>query len=287
MNPSEKTIPDHTAVRVALWRALHVRVDPPPHVLEDEIGLRLVGADSDEAWRERMDMNPEWTRGYRSAIVARARAVEDLVLDELRRGTDQYVVLGAGLDTFAQRRPEVASKLRIFEIDQPETQAWKRGRLDEIGLGVPPHLSLVPVDFEAGDSWREKLSASGFDARRPAVIASTGVSMYLTREANASTLREIAGLAPGSVLAMTFMLPTELVDVDERAQYAMVQERAAAAGTPFRSLFRPPEFLALARAAGFRDVEHLSRDALVERYFRDRADGLRPATGEEFLIART
>lgn len=285
MNLSAKAVPDHTAVRVALWRALHVQLDAAPHVLEDEIGLRLVAPDA--SWRERPDMHPEWTRGYRASIVGRARFIEDLVVEKMGQGIGQYVILGAGLDTFAQRRPELASKLRIFEIEQPDTQAWKPQRLEELGFGVPNHLRLVPVDFEAGESWPEKLAAQGFDRSRPAVVASTGVAMYLSREANLATLRKVAALAPGSVLAMTFMLPPELVEPAERAQYEMVMGRAAASGTPFLSLFTPAEALGLAREAGFRAVRHVGRAELVQRYFLNRADALQPAGGEEFLIATT
>jgi methyltransferase (TIGR00027 family) len=117
-----------------------------------------------------------------------ARFIEDLVAEQAGHGVGQYVILGAGLDTFAQRRPDLASRLRGFEIDRPAPQAWKRQRLIELGFGVPEWLRLVPVDFEAGESWRERLAAAGFEAGRPAVVASTGVSMYLTREANVATL---------------------------------------------------------------------------------------------------
>ena len=118
-------------MRVALWRALHVQVDAPPHVLEDEIGLRL--AAPDEGWRHRPDMDPQFTRPFRASIVARARFIEDLVVEQAAHGVRQYVILGAGLDTFAQRRPEIASRLQVFEVDQPGPQAWKRQRLVELG----------------------------------------------------------------------------------------------------------------------------------------------------------
>ena len=153
--------PDNTAVRVALWRALHVEVDSAPHVLEDEVGLKL--AAPDDGWRSRPDMSP-FTRPFRASIVARARFIEDLVAEQAARGVGQYVILGAGLDTFAQRRPELASRLLVFEIDRPGPQAWKRQRLVDLGLGIPSFLRLVPVDFEAGDAWWERLAASGFDS---------------------------------------------------------------------------------------------------------------------------
>src|ERR1700712_4766355 len=207
MSTENTTQPDSTAVRVALWRALHVLHDPPPHVLTDEIGLKL--AAPAEGWRNRGDMEPTFTSSFRASIVGRARFIEDQLEEQVSRGVTQYVLLGAGLDTFSQRRPELASRLRVFEIDKPGTQAWKRQRLGELGYGRPEWLHFVPVNFESGDSWYERLLAEGFDANKPALIASTGVSMYLTREANVESLRQVANFAPGSTFIMTFLVPFE------------------------------------------------------------------------------
>ena len=277
--------PDSTAVRTALWRALHVLADAPPHVFDDAIGLRL--AAPEEGWRERPDMG-DFTKPFRAAILARARFVEDLVAEQAALGVAQYVMLGAGLDTFAQRCPELASRLRVFEIDQPGPQEWKRRRLLESGLGLPPFLRLVPVDFEAGDGWWQRLLAAGFDAGRPAVVASTGVSMYLTREAIAATLRQVAALAQGSTLVMSFLLPIEQVDPSIRVGVQRAAEGARASGTPWRSFFLPAQMLELARAAGFQQVRHVSAQELGERYFAGRSDGLRPPTNsEELLVATT
>ena len=279
------TAPDNTALRVALWRALHTEIDAAPHVLEDTVGLRL--ADPDQGWRDRGDMHPRGTAGFRASIVGRARFIEDLVLEEAERGTGQYVILGAGLDTFVQRHPEAAAKLRVFEIDQPGTQAWKRRRLEALGYGVPDWLRLVPTNFETDDAWLKQLTAAGFDPARPAVIVSTGVSMYLSREANAATLRQAAtGLAPGSVFAMSFLLPAELLDPADRPGLEMSAKGAAASGTPFVSFFTPEEATALAAECGFASAEHVSGLTLADRYFTGRADGLRPSTGEDLLVAR-
>ncbi|MGZ3745317.1 MAG: class I SAM-dependent methyltransferase [Pseudobdellovibrionaceae bacterium] len=285
MESKQITVPDHTAVRVALWRALHLQVDSLPPVFEDEIGLQLVAPD--KSWRQRPDMHPQGTRGYRASIVARARYVEDLLLDQVRQGVHQYVILGAGLDTFAQRRPDILANLRVFEIDKPETQAWKKQRLIDLGFGIPNHLKFIPVDFEAGDSWWDHLVKGGFDVNQPAVVVSTGVSMYLTKEANRASLRQITAFASGSTLAMTFMLPLDLIDPLERPQHEAVYERARAAGTPFLSFFYPSEILAMAREAGFRNVRHISKNDIVQRYFAGRTDGLQPSTGEELLVATT
>jgi len=275
---NERTeVPDSTAVRTALWRAMHVQVDRPPHVLQDETGLQLAAPDDD--WHHRPDLDPLDTRGIRAAVVARARFVEDLVAEQADHGIAQYVILGAGLDTFAQRRPELVSRLRIFEIDQHATQAWKRRRLAELGYVIPDSLHLVPVNFEAGEDWLKQLAAAGFDSSRPAVIVSTGVTMFLTKNTTAATLRNIAGLAPGTSLAMTFMLPTALTDEAKKS--------ARDRGTRFISFYTPPEMLALAHEAGFKEVRHLPGDSLAERYFAGRVDGLRPASGEDLLLATT
>ena len=239
MADEQAAVPDQTAIRVALWRALHVEIDPPPHVLADEVGLRL--ADPPDGWRARPDMDPEFTAGFRAAIAARARFIEDLVIAEAERGVGQYVILGAGLDTFAQRRPEVAARL----------------------------------------------IAAGFDPARSAVIVSTGVSMYLSHDANAVTLRQVAGLAPGSTLALSFFVPISLVDPADRPGAEMAARGAAASGTPFVSYYTPDEIVSLALDSGFKAASHVSGASLRDRYFAGRADGLRPSTGEDLLVATT
>jgi methyltransferase (TIGR00027 family) len=254
-------------------------------VLQDEIGLRL--AAPDDGWRSRGDMHPAGTSTFRAGIVARSRFTEDLVAERAANGVAQYVILGAGLDTFAQRQPELASRMRVFEVDRPVPQAWKRERLTELGYGIPPWLRLVPVDFEADGSWWDRLVAAGFDVAEPAVVASLGVSMYLTKEANAATLRQLASLAPGSTLIMTFAPPLDLLDEQARAGRLTAENGARASGTPWLSSFAPQEILALARQAGFKDASYVSAAMLNDRYFAARTDDLRTAPGEELLVATT
>jgi methyltransferase (TIGR00027 family) len=277
--------PDQTAVRVALWRAMHTLVDPPPHVLTDEIGLRLI--DPPAGWRDRGDMHPDGTRTFRASIVARSRFTEDLVIEQAGQGVAQYVLLGAGLDTFVQRHPEAAARLQVFEVDQPGAQAWKRQRLTELGYGVPDRLHLVGDDFETGGSWWRKLTAAGFDPGRPAVVASLGVSMYLTRAANLATLHQLAALAPGSTLVMTFQPPLKLLEPAERAGREYAERGARASGTPFLSFFSPADILELAQEAGFAQARHVPAAELNQRYFSGRDDGLRTSSGEELLVATT
>jgi methyltransferase (TIGR00027 family) len=278
-------VPESSAVRVSLWRAMHVQVDALPHVLEDEIGLQLVAPD--DGWRRRPDMDPLGTSGFRASIVARARFLEDLVAEEVDHGVTQYVILGAGLDTFAQRRPELASRLRVFEVDEPGPQAWKRRRLVELGYDISDLLKFVPVDFETSSSWLEQLVSAGFDINLPAVVVSTGVTMYLTTHATVAILREVAKFASGSTLAMTFLLPTDLLDEVDRPALKATTRGARAAGTPFVSFYAPQEMLAFARDSGFVAVRHVSGSVLAERYFAGRTDGLRPSSGEDFLLATT
>ena len=163
---------DSTAVRTALWRALHVLLDEPPHVVDDLVGVQI--ADVDDAWRTRPDMNSERTRTNRASIVARSRAAEDTLGDS---GSRQYVLLGAGLDTFAQRQD---GNVRVFEIDEPATQEWKRQRLDELGYLDSARPILVPVDFEAGQSWLAEAKAAGLDPTAPTVVAMLGVLIFDT-----------------------------------------------------------------------------------------------------------
>lgn len=276
--------PDNTAIRTALWRALHVQADAEPHVIEDEVGLKLIAPEDD--WRKRPDMDVHIISRLRASIVARARFVEDLIIEQFRQGISQYVILGAGLDTFAQRRPEIASKLQIFEIDQPATQIWKQRRLVELGFGIPEWLHFVSVDFEVS-SWWEELLKAGFDVSRPAFMSCSGVTLYLTRDAIISTLKQIAALEKGSVLAMAFYLPIELLDEEDRPLQLIAEKGARASGTPFVSFFSHEEILALAREAGFRKFETVSSKDLAGRYFSGRTDNLSPASGEEFLLAGT
>lgn len=285
MPENQAEAPDSTAARVALWRAMHVQIDPPPHIITDEIGLRLITPE--DGWRDRPDMHPEGSKLFRASIVARARFVEDLVLEQAGRGVSQYVILGAGLDSFAQRKPSAAAQVKVFEIDRPGPQAWKRRRLVELGFGTPDWLRFVPVDFETDGAWWEKLIAAGFAADEPAVVASNGVSMYLTKEAILATLRQVAAFATGSTFVMTFILPLEMAEPAVRAALEAAAKGARASGTPFISFFTPPEMLALAHEAGFSEARCMSSTDLQQRYFAGRADGLRPPANSEALLVAT
>ena len=283
--------PDLTAIGAAFGRAAHVVLDDPPHVLDDTLSITLADEDLLRATQllgpdgrllvSRDDPRAQW----RGTFAGRARFVEDLVDERLRQGVEQFVILGAGLDTFAQRRPELTSRLRVFEVDQATTQRWKQTRLRELGLPISPSLSFVPVNFESGESWVEAIAAAGFDRTRPAVVASTGVTQYISVAALTTTLRQAAGLAPGTSFVGTFVLPADLIDPDERELRAATEDRAAARGFPWISFYTPGDIRALAVAAGFDEVRHVPASALNGRYFAGREDGLRAASGEPLMVA--
>jgi len=286
MQQDMKAIPDNTAVRTALWRALHLQVDAPPHILEDELGLQLAAPEAN--WQQRPDMHPQGTQQARLSIVTRARFVEDLVATAVDRGVQQYVILGAGLDTFALRRKDLSSKITVYEIDEPRTQAWKQQRLAALGFDEPPgRLRFVPVDFEKDANWLLPLAKAGFDTGKPAVVACTGVSMYLTHEAILGLLQQVAGLAPGTTLAMSFLLPKELLQPEEQRLLEMAMKGAAAAGTPFLSFFTPEEMKELSTRAGLQNAAIVSGSDLSRRYFAGRKDHLSLPDAEPILVAAT
>ena len=181
--------PDNTAIRTALWRALHVLNDDKPYVIEDIVGYNLIKPE--QGWQERPDM--KYTKPLRASIVARARFIEDVAKEQIAKGITQYVLLGAGLDSFAQRNADISSQVDIYEIDQPETLAWKEDRLIEEGYNIPGNLHFVPVNFETS-SWLDKLINKGFDIKQTAIISCTGVTLYLTKEAVADTLKKMVSL---------------------------------------------------------------------------------------------
>lgn len=283
MNNQSNPRPDHTAIRVALWRSLHVLIDPPPHIFIDKIGEKIVG---EKDWLKRADMDPNFSKSMRASIVVRARFVEDLVHEEIKKGTTQYVILGSGLDTFAFRNPELENKVKIFEIDQPEQLNWKINRLNELGMKIPNSLNFVPVDFEAGESWLQKLKLAGLNPDLPSIVVSTGVSMYLSHETNLNLLKEVSTLSKNTVFAMTFMLSLDLLEGKEKSVMEFVMNRAKEAGTPFLSLFRPEELLNLAKEATLANSQIVTAKDLYEKYLRKRNDHLDAGTAECFLVSK-
>ena len=265
--------PSKTALRVALRRAAHQLHDAKPLVFDDPLAVRILGAEyADEVRRTPDSAKRPWSAGFRAFMVARARLAEDTLAAAVHEhGVMQYVVLGAGLDTFACRND--SPELRVFEVDHPATQAWKRQMLQAAGIALPETAHLVAVDFEV-DSLRAKLAAAGFDFAQPTVTAWLGVVPYLTQEAFRATLRVLGRFAPGSAVVFDYAQPREALPEQERLMLDSLSARVAMAGEPFQLFFTPPELAEELEWQGLRVVEDLDSAALSARYFAGRKDGL-------------
>jgi len=257
-----------TALRVAIRRAAHQLMDQPP-VLNDPIALRLVGGVSA---RDMERAQHKVARDFRAYMAARSRFAEDQLGMAVARGVTQYVILGAGLDTYAWRNPFPG--LRIFEVDFPATQEWKGAMLREAGLDHPAGLTFVPLDFEH-KALAAGLAESGFDAGQPAFFGWLGVVPYLTLEAFRATAGDLARMAPGSGVCFDYGLSAEALGPLRRLALKALSERVASAGEPFKLLFTPEELERELRQAGFERIEQCESARLNALYFTGRSDGLK------------
>lgn len=258
--------PSRTALLAAMGRALH-RDGPPPHVLDDWLAADLAGADGREIVAGmRARAAPERMRSFAAWTAARSRFVEDFVVRAVDDGISQYILLGAGLDSFAYRRTELVDRLTVFEVDHPHSQAWKRRRLDEVHVSIPPNLVFAPVDFET-QALQDGLITAGLDSHRRAVVSWIGVTMYLERAAIDVTLDTIARCAPGTRLVLSYDQPADVLDEQGRALLADVSGAAAELGEPFISLFQCGEIEDMLVDHGFNGVTHFGTPDAVEHYF--------------------
>ncbi|MBP6337799.1 MAG: SAM-dependent methyltransferase [Vitreoscilla sp.] len=275
--------PSRSALKVAALRAVHQLLDEPL-VLPDPVALPLLGAATEAALRDDpYTLNDPLSRGLRGALVARARFVEDELARCVAAGVHQYVVLGAGLDTFAYRNPYQAQGLQVFELDHPGTQRWKQQLLAQARIGLPASLAFVPVDFEHNDL-AHALREAGFRADQPACIGWMGVTMYLSPEAVLATLGALVGLAAGSCLCFDYRVPATMLNPVEQVISDVVAQQAAAIGEPWLSSFEPVQLQAQMLALGFSTAESAAPDELNARYFARRKDGLR--TGGSVRLMR-
>jgi methyltransferase (TIGR00027 family) len=267
----------HTALMAAAARAAHLIVDGQPRIFPDTLAEALLGDQAEEFLAYHRNHGEHVVlAGARAQVVIRARVTEGHLLDAVASGVDQYVILGAGLDSFAYRSP-LAAKVHVFEVDHPATQAVKRERLSAMDVGPAARVSYVPVDFET-DSMIKSLLAAGLDPTRPAVVSWLGVSMYLTHDAIANTIAELASLAPGTQLVMDFMLPADLRDEAGQTYVDLVAPNAAERGEPWLSFFSPDELSVLLRSRGFDAVRSVGQREAIPANLWQRTDSLRPAS---------
>jgi methyltransferase (TIGR00027 family) len=294
----EEGKPSFTAMQTAMFRAAHLLWDDPPKVFEDTLALRLAGCESEAALRAELDRldvevalgtSPDFAlisrRSITATVVMRSRYLDDEVDQAIGRGVSQYVILGAGLDSFAYRRSDLAKVLRVFEVDHPATQAWKRTRLQEMGIPMPANLSLVPVDFEK-QSLSDNLRMIGYRTDTPGIFSWLGVTAFLTPDAIFRTLRTVAALAPGTEIIFQYTVPKELVDEENQRILARRMAENAARGEPYRSSFEPTQLAEQVRKLGFVGVSDLGPEEAIARYFTGRTDGFRPLTSQHFMRAR-
>lgn len=263
--------PSRTAILTAVARSLH-REEPPPWVLDDTLAAALAGDDADAIAAQMREELPEAARrNFIRWVCIRSRATEDEVERAVAAGVGQYVILGAGLDSFAYRRPDLLHRLRVFEVDHPASQAWKRARLAEIGVSLPANLTFAPVDFEH-QTLRSGLLEAGVDLGAPAIYSWLGVSMYLTLEAIESTLRTLATGASGTRLGMTYNRPLGALSGVGHQTEAALGPMARGMGEPMISFFEPEEAEALLRRLGFDQIRHFGPAEAVATYYPGRED---------------
>ena len=274
--------PSRTALMAATHRAAH-QVLEQGGLFADPLALSILGRDAEDVARDAR-AHPG-RRGMRAFIAARSSFAETaLAAGVAERGVTQLVVLGAGLDTFAYRNP-MADRLRVFEVDHPATQAWKRRRLDEAGIAVPDGVIYAPVDFER-EALLDGLAAAGFEPARRTFFMWLGVVPYLTSEAVRATLAAIGGLPGGAEVAFDYADPPAALSDEARAAHQARAERVAAIGEPWLSYFEPPALHALLTASGFAEVEDLGPPALAARYWPGVARAI-PERGGHVVLART
>jgi len=278
--------PSRTAYMVAMRRAAHQIFDNPK-VFDDPIALAILGPGAEQRLRSEPRFLNRLGRAVRASMAARSRYAEDQLARAIESGTRQYVILGAGLDTFAYRNPHPQPDLRVFEVDYPATQEWKREQLAAAGILAPPSLTFAPVNFEH-QTLAEGLRAAGFDAARAAFFSWLGVTMYLERETAMGTFRFIASCGRGSGVTFDYIVPRETLNWTGQLILRAMERRVARAGEPFRTFFAPEELRDELGRMGFRAIEDLGGAELNERYFKNRADGLRvPGVLGRFMTAET
>ncbi len=275
-----------TARFPAILRAAHQVLDGNPKILNDPLAIGFVEGS------EESEIEANLGR-YQSAPLVQARAwfamrhrfAEDSLAQAMANGTRQYVILGAGLDTFAYRPSQASSALHIFEVDYPATQNWKKERLAALQIAIPKHVSYVPVDFER-QSLAQGLAQSDFDFSSPAFFSWLGVTMYLERDAVFNTLKTILSMPPSSQVAFDFELDEAALQGQVKRSIAKASASAARRGEPWKSRFKAPDLQKTLLDMGFRDVTYFNASQAEERYFSGRKDGLSLNGAGHMMLAR-
>jgi methyltransferase (TIGR00027 family) len=267
--------PSLTAYKVAMMRAAHQILDNPK-IFEDPIALNIIDTQgaSDIRSNNRMLKTKLHSR-LRAIVVARSRFVEDELSAVIKRGVRQYVILGAGLDTFAYRNPYAAEGLRVFEVDHPATQEWKRQQLNATEIRIPETLAFVPMDFES-QSLVDQLLKAGFKTDEPSLLSWLGVTMYLIRETMMATMEHISASTPsGSEIVFDYVIPPSSQNFLRRLVFRLLSNRVGRVGEPWKSFFDPISLVKDLKTTGFTQAEDIGPEKINALFFKDRADKLR------------
>jgi methyltransferase (TIGR00027 family) len=265
-------------------RAAHLLLDDDPKIFQDHLAFSLSGVESEAALLATHEATPAG-HALRAFATLRMRYTEEALGDALARGVAQYVILGAGLDSFAYRRRDLADVVRVFEVDHPATQQGKRARLRTLHIELPSNLIFVPLDFER-QTLAEGLQAGGLRPEIPPFVSWLGVTMYLTDAAVFETLRYVASLAPESEIVFQYVLPEPLLNDEGRQLLAAIQANVAAQGEPFVTLFEPTTLAARVQELGFTQVWDFGPEEADAQCFAGRTDGLHAPPHTHLMKAR-
>ena len=265
-----------TALTAAAARAAHLIVDQPPWIFTDTLAMALLADQGpDLVEYHRAHGTHVVLSGARAQVTCRSRYAEDALAAAIGRGVTQYMILGAGLDSFSYRS-DLARMVRVFEVDHPDSQESKRARLSAARIAVPHNVAFVPFDFEQ-QSLTGALTRHQFDPALPAFVSWLGVTMYLTQAALAGTLAEIGRLAPGTEIVADYMLPAEMRDADGSAYVEQVAPVAAEHGEPWLTFLAPAQMSDLLARSGWTPLRHLRQQEVGGATIWQRSDSLRPA----------
>jgi methyltransferase (TIGR00027 family) len=284
----EQGRPSETAVGGALARAAHPLLDAPPWVFIDPLAAPLAGFDGAASIGDALnrletqlaegcapEVATEWIRSTRIGVMLRARYVEDEVETAARRGVAQYVILGAGFDSFAYRRRDLAPSLRVFEVDYPSTQERKKERLEALGIEIPANLTFVPVDFER-QTLLQELCHAGFRSDEAAFFSCCGVTWYLSEAAIIQTLKHIAAAAQaGGEIVFDYVIPSNFLNEQDSHVMRLLEAMAARMGEPAGTTFTPEQVCNVMRPLGYRDVHNIGPEQANRMYLANRADAIR------------
>lgn len=287
-----------TAVGAALFRAAHLVLDDDPKVFDDQFAPQFSGAGGEVSLYDHAstvlakftarlgpEVGPKVFRYLRALMVMRSRYAEDEFSSAMERGLTRYVILGAGLDSFAYRRRDLAASVQVFEVDHPATQKWKQQRLLELGVHQPSNLIFLPLDLNE-QTLLNGFRAGGYPLQKPAFLSWLGVTQYLAEDAVFRILQQVASLAPGTEIVFTYIVPQGTLDDENQRLFTIFAQSTARRGEPWLTFFETAKLTRRLQELGFAQIKNVSTEEANARYFAGRSDALRVPRLEHLMRAR-